>query len=159
MPEDYRNNLLPVDTLFSHSLTAVNLECGWLPFERVTTFQGHSTKIACDYRPCFKVNIRVLSCRCAPHLFSTVQSQTPTASPEKQIIFCTCINVRLQHNAGSQLHRCGFAELGVFTCCFTAFSFKSNDDGESQQALNGHSSALSVCLLSWSLSQLITQLT
>lgn len=62
MPEDYHNKLLPVNTLpFSHSLTAVNLKRGWLPFEGVTTFQGQSTKIACDYRPCLKVNIGVLS--------------------------------------------------------------------------------------------------
>lgn len=79
MPEDYPNKLLPVNTLFSHSLTAVNLECGWLLFEGVTTFQGRSTKIARDYRPCLKVNIGVLSCWFAPHLFSTLQSKSPTA--------------------------------------------------------------------------------
>ena len=150
---------------FSHSLRAVNLGCDWLLFEGSQPRRALRTKIACDYRPCLKVNIGALSSWSKPAFLQSLWERIhlhcdlfflQLDNNQKKLQFSTWLAVGV---FDSTLERCivvcRFVSVFVFVLFFNSFEVRVDD--LSLQALNGHSFLLSVCLLSWSLSQLITQ--
>lgn len=174
MLEDYPDKLLLVNMVpFSHSLQAVNLESDWLLFEGSQPRKAPHTKKASDYRPRFKVNIEVSQqliqtvsfvFYCAAHVHVSTFYQTTNLTGGKK-------------KTTSQLLNC-FADINQKVgCCddnkflpilriIAVWSFSggiglhfvfSSFEVWDQEVLKEDIPLAILCLLIWSLSQIITQ--